>query len=54
MDVLEPRVATFKTSMSAVQVTLDSVEARVDSLKGEYGEFSVVIKALMPDHADSL
>ena len=47
-------MATLETSMSAVQDTLDTLEVRVDNLEGEYGEFTVAMKALMQDQADSL
>ncbi|KAH9669200.1 hypothetical protein KPL70_021689 [Citrus sinensis] len=36
VDTLEPRMATLKTSMSAVQDTLDTLEVRVNGLKGKY------------------
>ena len=49
MDALEPRLATFETSMSVVQDTFDTSEVRVDGLKGEYGEFTVAIKIFMQD-----
>ena len=51
VDALEPRMATLETSMSAVQDTLDTLEVRINGLKGEYGEFT---KALMQDQADLL
>ena len=47
VDALEPRVATLKTLMSATQDTLNTLEVRVDSLEGEYGEYAVATKALI-------
>ena len=54
VDGLEPRMATLETSMSVVQDTLDTMEVRVNGLEGEYGEFTVAIKALMQDQTDLL
>lgn len=54
VDTLEPCMATLETLMSAVHDTPDNLEVTVDSLEGEYGEFTVATKALMQDQADSL
>ena len=49
VDALDPHIATLKTSMSAVQDTLDILEVRVVGLEGEYGKFTVATKVLIQD-----
>ena len=48
VDALEPRVATLEVALSAAQDKLEGFEERVDGLEGEYAEFTVATKALLP------
>ena len=54
MDALEPRVGTLKIALFAAQDSLDGLEERVDSLKGEYAEFTVATKAFIQEQANTL
>ena len=54
VDALEPRVTTLEIALSAAQDSLEELEERVDGLEGEYVEFTVAIKALIQEQANTL
>ena len=45
VDALEPCMAILETALSATQDTIKGLEERVDSLEGEYADFTVTTKA---------
>ena len=53
VDALEPRMAILETSLSATQDTIKGLEEKVDSLKGEYADFTIATKALIQDQANT-